>query len=245
MELGEAVAEARQGDPAAFAVLYSSLAPAQLRHARGLVGQDGEDVVSEAWLQIARDIRRFQGGEPEFRAWSARIVRNRAVDQLRSAARRDALSMPVANLPEPPACDDTETIVLERLSTTGAMDLVGSLPPDQADAVLLRAIVGMDAADAGSVVGKSAGAVRVAAHRGLRNLGRKLPAPGRGSRGRSTIGSGRDSPVDHGSRGSINGRAQGGVQVTSVAGCAARSTPRPQQGQRRSPSRTGRRHNRC
>lgn len=174
MELGEAVAEARQGDAAAFAVLYSSLAPAQLRHARGLVGQDGEDVVSEAWLQIARDIRRFQGGEPEFRAWSTRIVRNRAFDQLRCAARHPAQAIPVADLPESPARDDTETIALEHLSTGDAIALIGSLSRDQAEAVVLRAVIGLDAETAGSVVGKSAGAIRVAAHRGLRNLAKKL-----------------------------------------------------------------------
>jgi RNA polymerase sigma-70 factor, ECF subfamily len=40
--------------------------------------------------------------------------------------------------------------------------------------VLLRAVVGLDTIATGAVLGKSAGAVRVAAHRGLKRLARML-----------------------------------------------------------------------
>jgi RNA polymerase sigma-70 factor (ECF subfamily) len=174
MEPDEAINAARDGDAAAFADVYRSLAPMLLRYARGLVGQDAEDVVAEAWLQIARDIRRFHGGPREFRAWAARIVRNRALDQLRSSARHPAQTMPSADLPEQPTVADAETSALEHLSTDAAIELIATLPRDQAEAVLLRAVVGLDAATAGSVVGKSAGAIRVASHRGLRSLAKRL-----------------------------------------------------------------------
>jgi RNA polymerase sigma-70 factor (ECF subfamily) len=174
MEPDEAINAARDGDAAAFAHVYRSLAPALLRYARGLVGQDAEDVVAEAWLQIARDIRQFDGGAREFRAWAARIVRNRGLDHLRSSARRAARTMPSADLPEQPTVDDAETSALEHLSTDAAIELIATLPRDQAEAVLLRTVVGLDAATAGSVVGKSAGAIRVASHRGLRSLAKRL-----------------------------------------------------------------------
>ncbi len=48
------------------------------------------------------------------------------------------------------------------------------MPPDQAEAVLLRAVLGLDARTAGQVLGKRPGAVRTAAHRGLRTLARHL-----------------------------------------------------------------------
>src|SRR5215207_8583536 len=54
-----------------------------------------------------------------------------------------------------------------------AMDLCRAnarRPREQAQAVLLRAVVGLDARAAGAVLGKRAGAVRVAAHRGLKKL---------------------------------------------------------------------------
>jgi RNA polymerase sigma-70 factor, ECF subfamily len=50
------------------------------------------------------------------------------------------------------------------------------LPPDQAEAVLLRAVLGLDAQTAARILGKRPGAVRTAAYRGLRTLARELDA---------------------------------------------------------------------
>src|SRR5258708_1130340 len=55
---------------------------------------------------------------------------------------------------------------------------IAALPPDQAEAVLLRAGVGLDAATAAQALGKRPGAVRTAAHRGLRTLARHLDHAG-------------------------------------------------------------------
>jgi RNA polymerase sigma-70 factor (ECF subfamily) len=50
------------------------------------------------------------------------------------------------------------------------MDHILALPRTEAEAVLLRAVVGLDATAAGKVLGKRPGTVRVAAHRGLKKL---------------------------------------------------------------------------
>jgi RNA polymerase sigma-70 factor (ECF subfamily) len=77
-----------------------------------------------------------------------------------------------------PAGDDTEELALESLSTDRAIALIAALPRDQAEAVLLRAVMGLDSRTAGEVLGKRAGAVRIAAHRGLRRLAELLGEPG-------------------------------------------------------------------
>src|SRR5664279_4613656 len=59
--LGEAVGRAQLGDSAAFSVLYREVQPRLLRYLTGLVSADAEDVASEAWLQISRDLRTFTG----------------------------------------------------------------------------------------------------------------------------------------------------------------------------------------
>ncbi|MEU0222029.1 sigma factor, partial [Streptomyces sp. NPDC006265] len=82
-ELGEAVARAQQGDEAAFAVAYRFVQPGLLGYLRGLVGDDAEDVASDAWLEIARDLGRFRGDGAGFRGWTATIARHRALDHLR------------------------------------------------------------------------------------------------------------------------------------------------------------------
>ena len=47
---------------------------------------------------------------------------------------------------------------------------IARLPRDQAEAVLLRVVVGLDAPAAAKVLGKRAGAVRMATSRGLARL---------------------------------------------------------------------------
>lgn len=168
----------RAGDEAAFAVLYRDLAPRLRRYAASLVGDDADDVAAEAWLQIARDIAGFDGDLDALRGWAARIVRNRAMDLLRYNARRPTSPACPADLPERPSDADTEWQAMAALDTAAAIRVISALPRDQAEAVMLRVVVGLDSATAGRVLGKSPTAVRVAAHRGLRRLARQLDHDG-------------------------------------------------------------------
>jgi RNA polymerase sigma-70 factor, ECF subfamily len=170
----EWVAAAQAGDPQAFAELYRDIQPRLLRYAMGLVGQDAEDVTAEAWLQIVRDLHGFDGDLDAFRGWTARIVRNRALDHVRAHARRPLQAADLGAELNHPLAEDAASAAAERNSTAAAIALIATLPQDQAEAVLLRAVMGLDAASAGRVLGKRPGAVRVAAHRGLRTLARRL-----------------------------------------------------------------------
>jgi RNA polymerase sigma-70 factor, ECF subfamily len=171
----DVLAAAIAGDDTAFAALYRDIQPRLRRYAWSLVNQDADDVTAEAWLQIARDLRGFTGDLDAFRGWTARIVRNRAFDHLRAAARRPAELTDVEAVLDAPTVD-AATLALDTLSTTQALSLIASLPREQAEAVLLRAVVGLDSGRAGEVLGKSPTAVRVAAHRGLKTLARRLAA---------------------------------------------------------------------
>jgi len=168
---------ARAGDERAFAAVYRATNPRLLRYATGLVGQDAEDVTAEAWLQIARDFSKFSGDEMAFRGWASTIVRNRAMDHVRALARRPSSPMELSALDRPSPAE-TEAIVTETLSTREALALIGTLPQDQAEAVLLRVVVGLDAVTAAKVLNKRPGAVRVAAHRGLRTLAGRIERSG-------------------------------------------------------------------
>lgn len=167
------VAAAAGGDERAFSVLFRQLDPPLRRYATALVGQDADDVVADAWLQIARDLHGFRGDLDGLRGWCARIVRNRAIDWVRREGRRPSSATPADQL-DRAAPDDTATDALDNVSTRRAVELIASLPREQAEAVLLRVVVGVDTARAADILGKSPGAVRVAAHRGLRRLARML-----------------------------------------------------------------------
>ncbi|WP_413758728.1 RNA polymerase sigma factor [Streptomyces sp. MMBL 11-3] len=177
-DLGAAVARAQQGDEAAFAVAYRIVQPGLLGYLRGLVGAEAEDVASDAWLEIARDLGRFRGDGAGFRGWTATIARHRALDHLRRLKVRPRASVVEQDLLDLPAAHTTEDQALESLGTDRALELLAGLPRDQAEAVLLRVVVGLDGPAAARVLGKRPGAVRTAAHRGLKRLARHLGADG-------------------------------------------------------------------
>lgn len=178
-ELTAAVREAQSGDEAAFRVVYRAVHPRLFGYVRTLVADaDAEDVTSEAWLQIARDLSRFSGDADRFRGWAARIARNRALDHIRLRGRRPATGGDESELAGLPAGTDTADEALEALGTGRTMELISRLPADQAEAVVLRAVVGLDAKSAAQVLGKRPGAVRTAAHRGLRKLAELLEERG-------------------------------------------------------------------
>jgi RNA polymerase sigma-70 factor (ECF subfamily) len=172
-DLSPLVIAAQSGSEEAFRGLYRAVQPGLLRYLRVLVGDDADDVASETWLQIARDLRSFRG-EEGFRAWAATIGRHRALDHLRHCRRRPAVSVPVEHLVELAGGGDTAASASESISTDAALALIRTLPRDQAEAVLLRVVVGLDAETAGKVLGKRAGAVRTASYRGLRRLAERL-----------------------------------------------------------------------
>ena len=172
-ELTATLDRARNGDETSFAVLYRTIQPRLLRYLTLLVGPDAEDVAAEAWLQICRDLSRFRGGFDDFRGWTATIARHRALDHLRAGRRRPTVSSDdgqLDHLSEQLTAVGPEEVVLESLSTAHALAAIRSLPKEQAEAVLLRTVVGLDAKSAGKVLGKRPGAVRTAAYRGLQAL---------------------------------------------------------------------------
>jgi RNA polymerase sigma-70 factor (ECF subfamily) len=168
------VTAALQGDEAAFHTLYRDVQTRLLRYLRALVGDDAEDVASEAWLQIVRDLASFRGDHDAFRAWAATVARHRALDHLRRRRRRPPADLPIEALAELTSGHDTAESALESLTTEQAIRLISGLPRDQAEAVLLRVVVGLDAPATGRVLGKRPGAVRTAAYRGLRRLQKEL-----------------------------------------------------------------------
>jgi RNA polymerase sigma-70 factor (ECF subfamily) len=170
------LAAARRGDEDAFRALYRDIQPKLLRYLQVLVGADAEDVASDSWLQIARDLGSFRGDLDGFRGWATTIARNRAMDHLRRQQRRPVVHGTVEDVAEPVGQEDTAQAALDSAATDAALALIARLPRDQAEAVLLRVVVGLDAKGAAKVLGKRAGAVRTAAHRGLRALAEHLAA---------------------------------------------------------------------
>jgi RNA polymerase sigma-70 factor (ECF subfamily) len=176
--LDAVVQQMLRGDEEAFRVVYRSIQPPLQRYLSVLVGPtDAEDVASETWAQACRDLSRFTGDADGLRGWITTIGRHRALDHLRAKGRRPIADLPVEELPERAAADDVATSVIDAEATDAAIRLIASLPQEQAEAVMLRSVMGLDAKAAGRVLGRSPGAVRTAAYRGLRTLAEQLDHP--------------------------------------------------------------------
>lgn len=173
-ELGEALARARDGDDVAFGVVYRAVHPMLLGYLRGLIADDADDIASETWHDIVRDLGSFRGDGQSFRGWAATIARHRALDHLRRMSVRPRTTVLDEQVNEPVSDRDSEGAALENLSTERALALISDLPQDQAEAVLLRVVLGLNGPMAAGVLGKRPGAVRTAAHRGLKRLSERL-----------------------------------------------------------------------
>jgi RNA polymerase sigma-70 factor, ECF subfamily len=161
---------ARTGAGWALASLYQGLNPAVLGYLRAREPADAEDIASETWIGVAEGLSRFTGGEDDFRRWVFTIARRRLVDHRRRVIRRStAPASPEAiEAAMPPG--DSEAEAMTEMATQAALTLIGTLPPDQADVVLLRVLGGFDASEVAAIMGKRAGTVRVLQHRALTRL---------------------------------------------------------------------------
>ncbi len=170
------LAAAQAGDEAAFSVLWRDANPVLVRYLRMFAPESAEDVAAETWMSVVRGLPRFEGGETAWRAWLFTTARRRAVDAGRARQRRPESPVADIGVDDAERAPDSAEIALENLATQSALATVASLPPAQAEVILLRVMAGLDTETVARMVGRSPGAVRLAAHRGLRRLAETLAA---------------------------------------------------------------------
>ena len=167
------VQAAQGGDEEAFARLWREYQPALLRYLRIKAAPAAEDLAADIWLRLLKALPTFEGDEQGFRGWLFTTARNRLTDWYRNGDRRPDL-IEYSSLVVLPASTNVEEEAAERSSTDRAVALIAELPPDQAEAVMLRIVVGMDVARVATLMDRSPGSVRVLCHRGLRRLEQRL-----------------------------------------------------------------------
>jgi len=173
-QFGPVVAAARTGAEWALAALYREFHPGLLRYLRVQEPNDGEDLVSETWLDAAAGLDRFQGDEWAFRRWLFTIARRRLIDHRRRRARIPSTHAGLDALGGRPGPEDTEGAVLAADDTETALARIAALPPDQGEVILLRVLAGLDVGEVAEIMGKTPGAVRVLQHRALQRLAEQL-----------------------------------------------------------------------
>jgi RNA polymerase sigma-70 factor (ECF subfamily) len=178
-EFAALLVAAKQGDnDAAFSALWRDANPALLRYLRVLTPEHAEDVAAETWVQVLRGLAQFTGDEPAWRAWLFTIARRRFLDQVRHRARHPAESLDGLLATEEPRSADAAQLAMDNIATEDAIALVRRLPELQAEVIMLRVVAGLDTDVVASMTSSTPGAVRVAAHRGLKKLAMLLAEAG-------------------------------------------------------------------
>jgi len=148
---------------------YRAFAPAVLGYLRGQGVPDPDDVLSEVFLQVARALPRFRGGEAEVRPWIFTIARNRAIDDRRRRKTRPVVTASeVPDLVGPADREGVDPALLAALA---------QLTPDQREVVVLRFVADLSLEEVARITKRTEGAVKSMQHRALAQLARILADP--------------------------------------------------------------------
>ena len=165
---------AQGGGEEAFTSLWRSFQPGLVRYLRVIAGEAADDLCADTWMQVIRKLGTFEGDDKAFRAWLYTIARHRHIDWRRQTARRRESPVELEMLDRLPTAEETSALVETAISTRNAVNLIATLPGDQAEAVMLRTVAGLSVSMVSEIMGRPPGTVRVLCHRGLRRLARTL-----------------------------------------------------------------------
>ncbi|MDX6211731.1 MAG: hypothetical protein QOF82_818 [Frankiales bacterium] len=164
---------AAAGEPWALRRLYDELAPAVFGYLRARGAQEPEDLTSEVFLAVFTRLETVSGGAAGLRTLLFSVAHARLVDDLRRRARRE----------EPVAFDaqadrrttaSAEDEALRAQSLEAVREVIGQLPDDQRDVLLMRLVADLTVDQVAEVMGRTSGAVKQLQRRGLVTLKARL-----------------------------------------------------------------------
>jgi RNA polymerase sigma-70 factor (ECF subfamily) len=173
--LAALMGKAQAGDGRAYDALLRAILPELRGFARRRLfdAAEAEDAVQDTLLAVHALRHTFDPGRP-FRPWLRAIAHRRVIDRLRRGGprRRHEVALGVVeaagSLPAaPPAAE--AAVLAGQLRRA-----VAALPPAQAAALALGRLADRPLAEVGRATGRSEGAVKIAAHRGVLALRRAL-----------------------------------------------------------------------
>jgi RNA polymerase sigma factor (sigma-70 family) len=168
---------AQGGDADAYAALMRELAVRVrviVRHRRRFLGHaDVEDLVQDVLLSVHAVRATYDSTRP-FIPWLLAITRNRLADAARRHARHGAREVVVDDLDVTFASENTNTLTTTYGDPDALQDAIADLPAGQRSAIEMLKLREMSLKEAAAATGTSVGALKVAAHRAMDALRRKL-----------------------------------------------------------------------
>jgi|SRR5881394_248186 len=165
-------------DAAAFEVFYDRHGGAAYSLAYRIVGERAaaEDVTQEAFVSIWRSGARYDRARGSVRSWMLGIVRNRAIDLLRSrSSRAPKLGFDdEAVLEQRPADEFTDTEALRRETAREVRGALDELPGEQSKVIELAYFGGFSQSEIATMVGVPLGTVKGRMRLGLEKIRGRL-----------------------------------------------------------------------
>jgi RNA polymerase sigma-70 factor, ECF subfamily len=161
-------------DPEAFAVLYDRHGGAAYSLAYRIVGDRAaaEEVTQEAFISVWRSGARFDAARGSVRSWLLSVVRNRAIDFLRSrAGKAPKLTFDDDSvLEQRPAEERTEEQALQRETAAELRGAIGKLPGEQSKVIELAYFGGFSHSEIARILGLPMGTVKGRMRLGLEKI---------------------------------------------------------------------------
>lgn len=170
-DLKGAVRGAARGDQDSAAALFDHYYPRLYRFAFARLkdSQGAEDVASETFAKVLRDLDRFRWRGSGFEAWIFRIAKNLIIDRYRRGD-REVIGNEVVDTVLPAAPEAPESHAIAGEQSRELTSLIDRLPEEQREVVLLRFAGELDTHEVASITHRNANAVRQLQFRALTNL---------------------------------------------------------------------------
>jgi RNA polymerase sigma-70 factor (ECF subfamily) len=161
-------------DADAFEVFYDRHGGVAYSLAYRIVGERGaaEDVTQEAFISIWRSGARYDAARGSVRTWMLGIVRNRAIDALRSrTGKAPKLDFDDDSILEHrPAAEQTESEALQRETAQEVRGALDELPGEQAKVIQLAYFGGFSHSEIAGMLGVPLGTVKGRMRLGLEKI---------------------------------------------------------------------------
>lgn len=168
---------AQGGDAEAYAVLMQEVAVRArqiVRYRRAFLERaDVEDLVQDVLLSVHAVRATYDAARP-FIPWLLAIARNRLADAARRYARHGAHEVTVDDLDVTFFSQDTNTLAATYGDPDALREAIAELPAGQRSAIEMLKLRELSLKEAAAASGTSVGALKVATHRAMDALRRKL-----------------------------------------------------------------------
>jgi RNA polymerase sigma-70 factor (ECF subfamily) len=164
-------------DPDALEVVYDRHGGAAYSLAYRIVGERAaaEDVVQEAFISIWRSGARYDRARGSVRSWMLGVVRNRAIDLLRSKTGRARLDFDDDTILEQRVAGErTEEEAEQRETADELRGAIGELPRDQSTVIELAYFGGFSHSEIAEMLGVPLGTVKGRMRLGLEKMRSEL-----------------------------------------------------------------------